>query len=49
MGITLKRGHMHVRVDNAPLRHELGFMKERLIELLNERSGRAVVRSVSIG
>jgi len=49
VGITLKRGHMHVRVDNAPLRHELGFMKERLIELLNERSGRVVVRSVSIG
>ena len=47
--VRLKRGHLHVRVDNAPLRQELSYMKERLIELLNERSGRAVVRSVTIG
>ncbi len=49
VSVTLRRGHLHVRVDNAPLRQELGYMKDRLAELLNERCGRAAVRSVSIG
>jgi predicted nucleic acid-binding Zn ribbon protein len=44
--VRLKRGRLVVRVDSAPLRQELGFMREALVEVLNQRAGRPVVKEV---
>lgn len=46
MGIRLKRGKLRVRVDSAPLRHELTYMREALREVLNKRAGRQVVEEI---
>jgi hypothetical protein len=35
-----------VRVDSAPLRHELSYMREALKEVLNHRAGRTVVEEI---
>ena len=41
--VRLRKGRLNVKVDSAPLRHELTFMRETLIEILNRRAGRKVV------
>jgi predicted nucleic acid-binding Zn ribbon protein len=46
MAIRLRRGKLFVRVDSAPLRQELSFMREALKEVLNRRAGRAVVEEI---
>lgn len=46
--VSLRKGHLRVRVDNAPLRQELQYMKERLQAVLNERMGGEVVREVTV-
>jgi predicted nucleic acid-binding Zn ribbon protein len=46
VGMRLKRGKLHVRVDSAPLRHELGFMRAGLRALLNTHMGRDVVAEI---
>ena len=48
MGMRLKRGRLHIRVDSAPLRQELVYQREGLARLLNERLGREVVQEVVI-
>lgn len=45
-GITLRRGKLFIRVDSAPLRQELTYMRETITQRLNERAGRAVVQEV---
>ena len=44
--MKLRRGKPLLNVDSAPLRHELSFMKEGLMALLNEHLGRAVVKEI---
>ncbi len=46
LGITLRQGKLSVRVDSAPLRQELTFMRETLKEVLNRRVGREVVKEI---
>lgn len=46
LGITLRRGRLFVRVDSAPLRQELSYMRDTLKELLNRRVGREVVKEI---
>lgn len=46
MGITLRRGKLTVRVDSAPLRQELTYMRDTLKEVLNRRVGREVVTEI---
>ena len=41
--VRLGKGKLNVKVDSAPLRHELTFMREALVEILNRRAGRRVV------
>ncbi|MCB9184747.1 MAG: DUF721 domain-containing protein [Flavobacteriales bacterium] len=45
-GITLRRGKLFIRVDSAPLRQELTYMRETITQRLNERAGRDVVQEV---
>jgi len=44
--VRLRKGRLNVKVDSAPLRHELSFMRETLIEILNRRAGRKVVEEI---
>lgn len=46
MSLRLRRGKLVVRVDSAPLRQELSFMREALKEILNRRAGRTVVEEI---
>src|SRR5690606_25199923 len=46
VSVRLRRGRLVVRVDSAPLRQELGFMREALKEILNKRAGRPVVEEI---
>ncbi len=48
MSIDLRRGKLTVKVDNAPLRQELTFMRTTLVELLNRRFEREVVKEIRI-
>ena len=48
VSIRLRRNAMRLKVDSAPLRHELSFQREGLAKLLNERLGRVVVTSISV-
>lgn len=44
--VRLRKGRLQVKVDSAPLRHELTFMRETLVEILNRRAGRKVVEEI---
>ncbi len=44
--VRLRRGRLVVKVDSAPLRQELTYMREALKEILNRRAGRAVIREI---
>lgn len=46
--IDLRRGKLTVKVDSAPLRQELTFMRATLVELLNRRFEREVVTEIRI-
>jgi predicted nucleic acid-binding Zn ribbon protein len=46
--IRLVRGRMSVKVDSAPLREELHYMRSTLAELLNRRFEREVVKEIRI-
>ncbi len=46
MSLRLRQGKLVVRVDSAPLRQELSFMREALKEILNRRAGRNVVEEI---
>lgn len=46
VSLRLRRGKLVVRVDSAPLRQELGFMRDALKEILNKRAGRVVVEEI---
>lgn len=46
--IDLRRGKLTVKVDSAPLRQELTFMRTTLVELLNRRFEREVVTEIRI-
>lgn len=47
-GMRLLRGKLHIKVDSAPLRHELTYQREGLARMINERLGREVVKEVAI-
>lgn len=46
--ITLRRGLLTVKVDSAPLRQELTFMRTTLKELINRHYEREVVADIRI-
>ena len=43
VAVKLRKGKLYVKVDSAPLRQELTFMRETLAEKVNQRLGRTVV------
>ncbi len=46
--LHLRKGRLTIRVDSAPLRQELGYMRTAMIELINKRMGREVVTELVI-
>lgn len=47
--IELRRGTLTIRVDSAPLRQELTFLRGTIAERVNERLGRVAVTEVRVG
>ncbi|HRO40329.1 MAG TPA: DUF721 domain-containing protein [Flavobacteriales bacterium] len=48
VAVKLRKGTLFVKVDSAPLRQELTFMREALAEKVNQRLGRTVVEKVQL-
>lgn len=46
--MRLKRGRLVIKVDSAPLRHELTFQREGLARMINDRLRRQVVKEVLV-
>ncbi len=46
VAVKLRRGKLTIKVDSAPLRHELTFMRDPLITLINQRFERQVVKEM---
>lgn len=48
VAVKLRKGKLYVKVDSAPLRQELTFMREALAATINQRIGRQVVEKVQL-
>ncbi|MBS1582719.1 MAG: DUF721 domain-containing protein [Bacteroidetes bacterium] len=48
VAVKLRRGRLYLKVDSAPLRQELTFLREGLITTLNQRFGREVVKEITV-
>jgi predicted nucleic acid-binding Zn ribbon protein len=48
VGLKLRRGKLYIKVDSAPLRQELTFLRESLRKTLNTRLGREVVETIHL-
>lgn len=46
--IYIKDNKVFIQVDSAALRHELGFQKEKIIQMINEEAGKDLVNEVII-
>ena len=46
MTVRLRKGKLRIRVDSAPLRQELTYMRDALKEILNRRAKREVVQEI---
>lgn len=46
LDLKLRKGKLHVQVDSAPLREELGYMRTTLVELINRHFGRSLVEVI---
>ncbi|MBZ0207821.1 MAG: DUF721 domain-containing protein [Flavobacteriales bacterium] len=48
VAVKLRRGKLYIKVDSAPLRQELTFMRDGLINTINEKMGRRVVEQIQL-
>lgn len=48
VAVKLRKGKLLIKVDSAPLRQELTFMREALMTEINRRIGRRVVEKVQL-
>lgn len=46
--IYFKEGVLHVKLDSAPLRQELSYVKTSLIESLNKKAGKEMVKDIQL-
>lgn len=46
VAVKLRKGKLHIKVDSAPLRHELHFLRDGLRQTVNQRLGRDVVQEI---
>ncbi len=48
VAVKLRRGKLYIKVDSAPLRQELTYMREGLIKTINTKMGREVVEKIQL-
>ena len=48
VAVKLRRGKLYIKVDSAPLRQELTYMREGLIKTINTKMGREVVEKIKL-
>lgn len=48
VAVKLRRGKLYIKVDSAPLRQELTFLRESLRKTINTRLGREVVEAIHL-
>ena len=48
VAVKLRKGKLFIKVDSAPLRQELTFMREALVKTINAKLGRQVVEQVHL-
>ncbi len=48
VAVKLRRGKLYIKVDSAPLRQELTYMRDGLIKTINEKMGRVVVEKIQL-
>ena len=48
VAVKLRKGTLHIKVDSAPLRQELTFMRDGLKATINGRLGRPVVEDIRL-
>ncbi|MCH2216106.1 MAG: DUF721 domain-containing protein [Bacteroidota bacterium] len=46
--ITIERGVLKVEVTSAPLREELSYSKEKIVQMINREIGQRLIKSVEI-
>lgn len=46
--VSLKEGKLYVKIDSAPLKQELNYSREKIMELFNRQLGPNVVKDVVI-
>lgn len=46
--ITIERGVLKVEVTSAPLREELSYSKEKIVQMINLEIGQRLIKSVEI-
>ena len=46
--ITLRRNKVYITIESAPLRQELTYGKEKLLDLLNEKLGEEYIEEIII-
>ncbi|HMN04626.1 MAG TPA: DUF721 domain-containing protein [Flavobacteriales bacterium] len=48
MAVKLRKGKLYIKVDSAPLRQELTFMRDTMAQAINQRLGRTVVEQIQL-
>ncbi len=48
VAVKLRKGKLYIKVDSAPLRQELTFMRDDLVKAINDKLGRAVVEKIHL-
>lgn len=46
--IVLKKGILHLTISSAPLKQELRYSKEQILQLIDERFGKGYVKDIEI-
>lgn len=48
IAVKLRKGKLYIKVDSAPLRQELTFMRDTMAQAINQRLGRTVVEQIQL-
>lgn len=46
--IVLKNGVLHITINSAPLKQELNYSKDQILELIDQKFGKGYVKSIEV-
>lgn len=46
--IILKNGVLHITINSAPLKQELNYSKDQILELIDQKFGKGYVKSIEV-